>query len=50
MINVIDSMCGSGKSTKMFKMMQEMYDENNNKRFLYVTPKTTGIHGATSSI
>ena len=38
MINVIDSMCGSGKSTKMFQLMQEMYDENPNKRFLYVTP------------
>ena len=38
MINVIDSMCGSGKSTKIFKMMQDMYAENNNKRFLYVTP------------
>lgn len=38
MINVIDSMCGSGKSTKMFKMMQESYDKNPNKRFLYVTP------------
>ena len=31
-------MCGSGKSTKMFKMMQDMYDKNPNKRFLYVTP------------
>ena len=31
-------MCGSGKSTKLFKMMQEMYDKNHNKRFLYVTP------------
>lgn len=38
MINVIDSMCGSGKSTKMFQMMQEMFDDKPNKRFLYVTP------------
>lgn len=38
MINVIDSMCGSGKSTKVFQIMQEMYKENPNKRFLYVTP------------
>lgn len=38
MINVIDSVCGSGKSTKMFKTMQELYDKNPNKRFLYVTP------------
>ena len=38
MIKVIDSMCGSGKSTKMFDMMNRMYAEDISKRFLYVTP------------
>lgn len=38
MINVIDSMCGTGKSTKMFQIMQEEFDKGRNKRFLYITP------------
>lgn len=38
MINVIDSMCGTGKSTKMFQMMQDIFDKDNTKKFLYVTP------------
>ena len=43
MINVIDSMCGTGKSTKMFQMMQEVFDKDNTKKFLYVTPFLTEI-------
>lgn len=43
MINVIDSMCGTGKSTKMFHMMQEIFDKDNTKKFLYVTPFLTEI-------
>lgn len=31
-------MCGSGKSTKMFDMMNRMYADDISKRFLYVTP------------
>lgn len=38
MINVIDSMCGTGKSTKMFELMRQKAKENPDIRFLYITP------------
>lgn len=38
MIHVIDSMCGSGKSTKMFELMREKSKANPEQRFLYITP------------
>lgn len=38
MINVIDSMCGSGKSTKMFEMMLNDWSEDPSRKFLYITP------------
>lgn len=38
MINVIDSMCGTGKSTKMFELMRQKAKENDQVRFLYITP------------
>jgi len=38
MIHVIDSMCGSGKSTKMFELMRSDSKDNPDKRFLYITP------------
>ena len=38
MIKVIDSMCGSGKSTKMFNIMNRMFSDDMTRKFLYVTP------------
>lgn len=38
MINVIDSMCGTGKSTKIFEIMREQYKRGKDKKFLYITP------------
>lgn len=38
MINVIDSMCGTGKSTKMFELIRQKAKENPEARFLYITP------------
>lgn len=38
MINVIDSMCGTGKSTKIFEIMREQSKKDKDKRFLYITP------------
>jgi hypothetical protein len=38
MINVIDSMCGSGKSTKIFQIIREKSKANEEQRFLYITP------------
>lgn len=38
MIYVVDSMCGTGKSTKMFMLMKEQYEKDKSKRFLYITP------------
>lgn len=38
LINVIDSMCGTGKSTKMFELMRQKAKENPDIRFLYITP------------
>lgn len=34
MINVVDAMCGAGKSTAIYKMMRD----NPDKRYLYITP------------
>ena len=38
MINVIDSMCGTGKSTKILEIMREQSKKDKDKRFLYITP------------
>lgn len=38
MINVIDSMCGTGKSTKIFDIIREKSKKDPNVRFLYITP------------
>jgi hypothetical protein len=38
LINVIDSMCGTGKSTKMFELIRQKAKENPEARFLYITP------------
>jgi hypothetical protein len=38
MINVIDSMCGTGKSTKIFELIRQKSKEDKDKRFLYITP------------
>lgn len=38
MINVIDSMCGTGKSTKMFELIRQKNKECGNTKFLYITP------------
>ncbi len=43
MIHVIDSMCGTGKSTKMFELMRAKSKENSELRFLYITPFLTEI-------
>lgn len=40
-IVVYDGMCGSGKSTKMMKLMQDNY---HNSKFLYITPLLTECH------
>ena len=40
-IVVYDGMCGSGKSTKMMKLMQENINES---KFLYITPLLTECH------
>ena len=40
-IVVYDGMCGSGKSTKMMKLMQENCDKS---KFLYITPLLTECH------
>ena len=40
-IVVYDGMCGSGKSTKMMKLMQESCDKS---KFLYITPLLTECH------
>lgn len=44
MIKVIDSMCGSGKSTKIFEIMDNMHLEDINRSFLYVTPFLSEIN------
>ena len=38
MINVIDSMCGSGKSTKIFEIIRNKAKQDKDCRFLYITP------------
>jgi hypothetical protein len=38
MINVIDSMCGTGKSTKIFEIMREKAKRYEDVKFLYITP------------
>jgi hypothetical protein len=43
LIHVIDSMCGTGKSTKMFELMRAKSKENSELRFLYITPFLTEI-------
>lgn len=43
LINVIDSMCGSGKSTRMFEMMKDKFKSNANSKFIYITPFLTEI-------
>lgn len=40
-IVVYDGMCGSGKSTKMMKLMQESCDKS---KFLYITPLLSECH------
>ena len=40
-IVVYDGMCGSGKSTKMMKLMQENCDKS---KFLYITPLLSECH------
>lgn len=44
MINVIDSMCGSGKSTKIFEIIRQKSKDDPNSRFLYITPFLTEIN------
>lgn len=39
MIQVVDALCGAGKSTAIFKMMRE----NPEKRYIYITPFLTEI-------
>lgn len=43
MIKVIDNMCGSGKSTKIFQIMQEEFNKDPEVRWLYITPFLTEI-------
>jgi len=38
MINVIDALCGAGKSTQMFQIMREKALANPKAKFLYITP------------
>lgn len=38
MINVVDSMCGTGKSTKMFEKMRKIFERDDTRKFLYITP------------
>lgn len=38
LISVIDSMCGTGKSTKMFELMRQKAKTTPNVKFLYITP------------
>lgn len=38
LISVIDSMCGTGKSTKMFELMRQKAKTAPNVKFLYITP------------
>jgi|JI7StandDraft_1071085.scaffolds.fasta_scaffold00779_44 hypothetical protein len=38
MINVIDSMCGTGKSTKMFELIRQKSRDDVDSKFLYITP------------
>lgn len=38
MINIVDAICGSGKSTNMFKWIRERYNTDPSQKFIYVTP------------
>lgn len=44
MINVIDSMCGSGKSTKIFQIIKSKSETDPNSRFMYITPFLSEIN------
>lgn len=44
MIHIIDSMCGTGKSTKMFELMRDKFKINKDSRFLYITPFLSEIN------
>lgn len=44
MIKVVDSMCGSGKSTAMFRLINEKYINDLSSKFIYVTPFLSEIN------
>jgi hypothetical protein len=44
MINVIDSMCGTGKSTKMFELIRQKSRDDVDSKFLYITPFLSEIN------